>query len=262
MFGLTSMDPLNCSFHSSARQIKGIIHLRSPRSNWGVLNGGNVSPKQNHSTATQQKKDGCNWWRHEDLVCFSNVSISFIKSTGEKELFCVHCQSYTMLNTVKLCYIDIIVAAHWNESCKIPEQSWQKILAWFVLFIYYLYILLVLFYSNLDYAHGYCLLFMFILRPNFFWNYTFIQVYLLIMFLFDVFFHAGGVIHIFFHLPTSPGRLSDWQRRIVGSCYAFLGWRTAGAQRIQFFGPHENDDGLALGCHHAQPIYILDLYYI
>ena len=82
------------------------------------------------------------------------------------------------------------------------------------------------------------------------------------MFLFDVFFHAGGVIHIFFHLPTSPGRLSDWQRRIVGSCYAFLGWRTAGAQRIQFFGPHENDDGLALGCHHAQPIYIRFVLYI
>ena len=82
------------------------------------------------------------------------------------------------------------------------------------------------------------------------------------MFLFDVFFHAGGVIHFFFHLPTSPGRLSDWQRRIVGSCYAFLGWRTAGAQRIQFFGPHENDDGLALGCHHAQPIYIRFVLYI
>ena len=57
-----------------------------------------------------------------------------------------------------------------------------------------------------------------------------------------------------FFLPTSPGRLSDWQRRIVGSCYAFLGWRTAGAQWIQS-GPHENDDGLGLGCHDAQAIY-------
>lgn len=52
--------------------------------------------------------------------------------------------------------------------------------------------------------------------------------------------------------PTSgvcPGRLSDWQRRIVGSCYAFLGWRTAGAG-VQF----EPENLIGVGCDQVQPI--------
>ena len=55
-------------------------------------------------------------------------------------------------------------------------------------------------------------------------------------------------------------RLSDWQRRIVGSCYAFLGWRTAGARGwMKNLGP-ENLTGFVFFVMWSWLNPLLDLY--